>query len=79
MGVRIPHPLPFKKGVVMSFYIPLVPISVLIVWLEVNVFGRTILPELYTCLVVGGYIGWRFLLWILPLGIKIIGVEKESM
>jgi hypothetical protein len=78
VGVRIPHPLPFKRSSNELLY-STCSISVFIVWLEVNVFGRTILPELYTCLVVGGYIGWRFLLWILPLGIKIIGVEKESM
>lgn len=56
----------------MKIVLP-IPVPMIIVWLEVNIFGKTILPELYTCLMVGGYITWRIWLWKSQLGIKTIG------
>jgi hypothetical protein len=43
-----------------------IDIKILIVWLEVNFLGQTILPELYTCLVVGWYV-INIILWKLTL------------
>jgi len=59
-----------------------VPITISIVWLEVNVFGQTILPELissfsiFLCFL---YFMWRIILWKLMLKTKINIQEMENI
>lgn len=64
----------------MKIFLP--PMHVLIVWLEVNVFGETHLPEIFTAFTIGGYIAlkmWGKLVWLSILKIKRIGVVTDIM
>ena len=64
---------------ITKIYIPIIP---LIIWLEVNVYGETLMPEAF-CV---GYIAlhlyfyWRFKsLWKSMLETKVNGTSKESI
>lgn len=54
------------------------PIPVLLVWLEVNITGQTILPEIFTCIAVGSYAIWR-ILWRLKFVTLKHGMERGFM
>lgn len=65
----------------MKISFPIVP---LIIWLEVNIFGKTILPELFCIIVIITYcillrifrwsILWRLMLEIRTNGIKMVSI-----
>ena len=61
-----------------AFYLKFNPV-LFIVWLEINITGETILPELFTCFWFGVYIIWRFMSWKSMSEIKKLGVEKGFM
>lgn len=46
------------------------PIEFWVVWLEVNFFGQTLLPEIICTFIIGSYIIWRLKLWRLMSEIK---------
>jgi len=61
-----------------------IDIGILIVWLEVNIFGQTILPEIFTCFWIFGCILWiimfRMITWKkLMFVINPIGKGKDFM
>jgi hypothetical protein len=56
-----------------------IPFPLLIIWLEVNIYGKTILPELFCYIIISIYIlsqivkrsiSWRLMLEIKPNGIR---------
>jgi hypothetical protein len=56
-----------------------IPIHIWIVWLEVNIFGKTILPELLCFSLFSGYLMWRIMWWKSMLEIRVLIQEKESI
>ena len=50
-----------------------------IIWLEVNYYGRTIMPEIYIVLIISMYLIWRVLWLLLTLETKRIGNRKVIM
>ena len=56
-----------------------IPIQLVIIWLEVNLFGRTYLPEGLVIMQITAYIMWRLLWWKFLSEIKITTREKAHM
>ena len=55
-----------------------IDLRIWLVWLEVNLFGQTILPELFTVFAIGLYVIMR-IQWRLMLGISQNGNRMGSM
>jgi len=70
--------LPFGKLRLIESILAKVDLKIWLVWLEVNLLGQTILPELFTCCVIGMYVFVR-IQWILMLRIKLNGNKRVTM
>ena len=70
--------IPLGKMKAICGILAKVDLRIWIVWLEVNFFGQTILPELFTVFAIGWYVFMR-IQWTLMLGINQNGNKVGSM
>lgn len=70
--------LPFGKMKAIQTILNKIDLRIIIVWLEVNLFGQTILPELFTVSAIGLYLFMR-IEWILMLRISQNGNKRVTM
>jgi hypothetical protein len=70
--------LPFGILKAINATLNKIDLRIWIVWLEVNYFGQTILPELFTVLMICGYV-FVGIQWKLMLGINQNGNKRDSI
>ena len=68
----------FGKLKVVQSILAKIDLRIWLVWLEVNLFGQTILPELFTVSAIGLYLFMR-IQWILMLKISQNGNRMVTM
>jgi len=56
-----------------------IPTVLIIAWWEINIFGKTNLPEMYFMFIFISYLFWRLLFWKSKLEIKIPIQVRENM
>jgi hypothetical protein len=61
------------------FFTTGIPIELFIIWLEINKYGQTNLPEIYTGVIFTMYVMWRLTIWKLMLEIRRHGSRKDIM